>query len=208
MCSPGCVLFTLVLCLNPIKAINIPLLLIIISNLKEWEPLEEYLTSHALEKTGVLADFPASGKIRKSSICCDVMFVNFLLFLIYARGLHYSAKQKDQNLTMIQRTFPIPMLFYLEEKMHPQKKAQVTRPAAMVLKRSIEKVAISTLDKCMNMLRYTKAAALHNSLWHCGCNFVDGGEGRSDCWNKHFHLHSPEKGMKTWSNLAVNIQSM
>lgn len=34
------------------------------------------------------------------------------------------------------------------------------------------------------------------------------GEGRSDCPGKHFHLHSPEKGMKTWSNLAVNIQSM
>lgn len=48
------------------------------------------------------------------------------------------------------RTFTILILFYLEEKMHPQKKAQVTRPAAMILKSSIEKVAISTLDKCMN----------------------------------------------------------
>lgn len=178
-CSPGYVLFTLVLCLNPTKAINIRLLLIMVSNLKEWEPLEEYLTSNALEKTGVFAEFPANGKIRKSSICCDVMFDNFSTFLIYARGLHYSAKKErpkpnnDPN-----RTFPILILFYLEEKMHPQKKAQITRPAAMVLKSSIEKVAISTLDKCMNMLRYTKAATVHNSLWHCGCSFVDGGRKR------------------------------
>lgn len=64
MCPPGCVLFMLVLCPNPLKAINIPLLLIIVSNLQEWEPLEEYLTSHALEKTCVFAEFTASGKIR------------------------------------------------------------------------------------------------------------------------------------------------
>lgn len=64
MCPPGCVLFTLVLCLNPIKANNIPLLLITVSNLKEWKPLEEYLTSHALERNCVFAEFPASGKIQ------------------------------------------------------------------------------------------------------------------------------------------------
>lgn len=102
MCSPGCVLFTFVLCLNPVKAINIPLLLIIVSNLQEWGPLEEYLTSHAFEKTCVFAEFTASGKIRKSSICCDVMFDNFSTFPYIKR---------DQNQTMIQIEH-LPFLCY------------------------------------------------------------------------------------------------
>lgn len=42
------------------------------------------------------------------------------------------------------------------------------------IKEQYRKVAISTLDKCIDMLRYTKAVAVHNSLWHCGCSFVDG----------------------------------
>lgn len=87
------------------------------------------------------------------------------------------------------------MLFYIEEKMHPQKKAQVMRPAAMILKSSIEKVAISTLDKCMNMLRYTKLRLCTTACGIVGVVLLMG-EGRTDCLDKHFHLHSPEKGMK------------
>lgn len=102
MCPPGCVLFTLILCLNPLKAINIPLLLIIVSNLQEWGPLEEYLTSHALEKN-VFAEFTASGKIRKCSICCDVMFDNFSTFPYKCKRVALLCKiERDQNLTMIQ----------------------------------------------------------------------------------------------------------